>query len=65
MYSCFHLRYLVTDDCSLTNFYACETSPLSIPSDYPCPKGFYPFKNECLNPNQLSTDYDTATVINL
>jgi hypothetical protein len=31
-------------------------------SDYPCPKGFYPYKADCFNPNQLTTDYDSAVV---
>jgi hypothetical protein len=55
-------RYLSTDDCSLTYYYSCETAPLTLAPDYPCPDGFYPYKDECFNPNQLTTDYDTATV---
>ncbi len=53
----------MSDDCSLTYIYACQTTPLTKPPDYPCPEGFYPFKNDCFNPNQLSTDYDSAQVI--
>ena len=53
----------MADDCSITYNFACETTPLSKAPDYPCPNGFYPYKNECYNPNQLSSDYDTAMVI--
>jgi hypothetical protein len=55
-------RYLVSDDCTAQYFYVCESTPLFVPADYPCPNGFYPFKDTCLNPNQLALDYDAATV---
>jgi hypothetical protein len=48
----------------MTYAYSCESTPLYEVQTYPCPNGFFPFKNECLNPNQLLTDYDTATVNN-
>ncbi len=52
----------MSDDCTAQYFYVCESTPLFVPADYPCPNGFYPFKDTCLNPNQLALDYDAATV---
>lgn len=58
----FYSRYLFSDDCSISYQFVCETVPLNVAPDYPCPKGFYPFKAECLNPNQVQLDYDTSVV---
>jgi len=52
----------MSDDCSMQYYFACETTPLSLPPDYPCPKGFYPYKDKCLAPSQAQMDFDTATV---
>jgi hypothetical protein len=63
MFFIWFYRYLSSDDCTTAYYYACETTPLTQPADYPCPSGFFPFKNECFNPNQLTLDYDSAMVI--
>jgi hypothetical protein len=54
--------YVTSDDCSQSYTYVCETAPYSVPPDYPCPGGFYPFKGNCLSPFGMAVDYDTAVV---
>ena len=49
-------------DCSEQHYYICETQQLGQVPDYPCPKDYVPYKDECLMPNPRAETYDNAVL---
>jgi hypothetical protein len=53
-------RYVRTGNCEERLAYVCSTNPLYAQPDYPCPNGFYSYRNTCLYPELRLMPYDQA-----
>lgn len=42
--------------------FVCQTQPLDVKPDNPCPNGFVPYKDKCLEAVAISSNYTDAQV---
>ena len=54
--------FVTSSDCSLKHYYVCETQQLDQAPDYPCPRDYVPYKDECFMPNPQRKTYDSAQI---
>ena len=58
-----NFRCIDTTKCNRLHTAVCMTEPLYSPPDFPCPREFYPYKGQCLYPDQRDATYEDAMVI--
>ena len=45
--NCFHVRFIINDDCGKKKAYVCQTVPYYEEPDNECPGQFFPYKDKC------------------